>query len=645
MPRFLAALAVFALLASPGRAQTTKTPPPKTVQPPAAKKPTPPAAKAPATKAPVPATKAPAVAVAKLYATGFLPGDRVQNIAFTDIAGKPGTLLTAGGTKGTVIVSRDAECPVTQRYGPRLAEFEKEYGAKGFNFVYLDVTPHTKAEAKADLAKYNLTSRAILDANKVVRTALRLASTAEAFVIDAAGTLRYRGSIDDQYGINVHKDAPTKTWLRDALDKVARGEEPLVTKTEAAGCMLDVDFAAKGTATAITYHNRISRIIQANCQSCHRAGGQAPLPLDNYQQTFERRAVVSFMVKEGRMPPWSAHPGVGEWANDRRLPARDAADINRWISAGAPLGNPKDAPLPRKWAVGWNIGTPDAIVQIPDTFRVPAQGVVSYKYSYAKTDFAEDKWITAMEIKPTANRVVHHVLVFVEEPGRRPPLPGQVQPGQPRPPLPQNGVDGFFAATAPGSTGIVFPEGSGKRLPKGAWLKFQIHYQPNGVEQVDQTQIALKFSDKPLREVESRSANNVRFVIPPQDPRFEVRATYTFRDSGQLTSLFPHMHLRGTAFAFELAYPDGKIVKVLDVPKFDFNWQSYYELKTPIDVPVGARLTATAWYDNSKANPFNPDPTKTVRFGEQTYEEMMIGYFDFIPKRVVAPAAPGGSRR
>jgi hypothetical protein len=185
----------------------------------------------------------------------------------------------------------------------------------------------------------------------------------------------------------------------------------------------------------------------------------------------------------------------------------------------------------------------------------------------------------------------------------------------------------------------VYPEGTGKLLPKGAWLKFQIHYQPNGSPAVDRTTLGFRFSEAQLDEVQSLAASNLRFVIPPQDPRYEVKATYTFRQAGELLTLFPHMHLRGSAFRYDLEYPDGRIVPLLDVPKFDFNWQSYYELKTPVSVPAGARLLATGWFDNSSNNRFNPDPTATVRFGEQTFQEMMIGYFDFVATR--APRAPG----
>jgi hypothetical protein len=258
--------------------------------------------------------------------------------------------------------------------------------------------------------------------------------------------------------------------------------------------------------------------------------------------------------------------------------------------------------------------------------------VVQYKYSYVKTNFDKDMWISAMEIHPTAPKVVHHVLVFLEEPSRM--NLANRKPGEPGP---STGVDGFFAATAPGSPAAVFPGGTAKRLPKGAWLKFQIHYQPNGTEQVDQTKIGLMFAEDSLStngvfaEVQSKSAYNVRFAIPPMDSNYQVVATNVFREPGTLLSLFPHTHLRGKAWKIELVNPDNTKTLLLDVPRYDFNWQTFYTFRTPVRVKPGQRLVATAWYDNSKNNPFNPDPTKTVRFGEQTYEEMMIGYFDWIP--------------
>lgn len=588
----------------------------------------------------------PASATAHYVAFGYRPGERVPDTRFTDISGKPGVLSAIGGTKGAVVVVRDAECPVSQRYAPRLAELEKSYGAKGFNFVYLDATPHGVKESRDDAAKYGLTGRVVLDSAKRVLGALRATSSAEAFVIDAGGTLRYRGAVDDQYGISFHKDAPTKNWLRDALDRVAANKDVATPSTEASGCMFEADLDAPGAPRPITYHNRVSRIIQQKCESCHRVDGLAPMPLQNYRQVYERRAVVSFMTSSGRMPPWSANPKVGEWANNPSLSKQELADLLSWVKAGAPQGVAGEAPLKRSYTPGWAMGKPDAIVQIPDTFRIPAQGVVQYKYSYAKTNFDSDKWIAAMEIHPTAPKVVHHVLVFIEEPGRKAMNDPTRKPGEP---APAAGVDGFFAATAPGSPAEVFPLGAAKKLPKGAWLKFQIHYQPNGTEQVDQTRIGLMFADDStmvngkFAEVQSKSAFNTRFSIPPGDPNYQVVASTTFRSPGTLLSLFPHTHLRGKAWKIELMNPDSTRTLLLDVPRYDFNWQTFYTFKTPVRVQPGQRLIATAWYDNSKANPFNPDPTATVRFGEQTFEEMMIGYFDWIPDAAAPAASPAGS--
>ena len=566
---------------------------------------------------------------------GFAPGERVADMSITDVDGRRGILSGLAGAAGAVLVVRDAECPVTQRYSPRLVELEREYGPKGYAFTYIDVTPHSALSAKADAAKYGLTGRTILDTDHRLVHALRATSAAEAFVIDARGTLRYRGAIDDQFGIDFHKNAPTMNYLREALDRTSLGRDIVRRTTEAPGCLLPVDRAAKGQARPVTYHNRISRLVQENCQSCHRVDGNAPMPLDTYRQVADRRATIEFMTKSGRMPPWYAHRKVGAWANDRSLSERDLADLLAWSRNGAPLGNPKDAPSAKKWVKGWNIGTPDAVVQIPDAFRVPAQGVVEYKYSYAKTNFDEDKWVTAMEIRPTAAKVVHHVIVFIEEPGREP----DAKKRKPGDPAPQGGISGFFGATAPGTPATIYPEGTAKKLPKGAWLKFQIHYTPNGLEHVDQTRIGLLFADKPVtQEVVTRSAFNTRFEIKPYEKNQIVTAEILMRNGGTLLSLFPHMHTRGAAFKYELVTPDSQRTTILDVPHYNFNWQTYYAFAKPLEVPPGSRIVATAGYDNSKDNPFNPDPSKTVKFGEQTFEEMMIGYFDYLPNP--APAVP-----
>ncbi len=580
---------------------------------------------------PHPATAAPA---AKHYLSfGYHPGERVADLAFRDIDGKPASLSAPAGSLGAVLVVRDAACQVSQRYSTRLAELEQEYGTKGFKFIYVDISPHGAKDARRDAEQNGLKGRVVLDTDRRIIDALRANSSTDVFLIDTQGTLRYRGAIDDQYGIGYSKDKPGNSWLRNSLNQLIDKKSIAIDSTPATGCALDADMDAAGKARPVTYDNRISRIMQRKCETCHREGGFAPMPLQNFKQVADRAAMIDYMTSNRIMPPWSANRHVGTWANDASLSDRDLADLHAWIKGGTPEGKKTDAPIARTFTPGWVMEQPDAILQIPDQFRVPAQGVIAYKYSYLKTNFDTDKWVSQIEIQPTAPRVVHHALFFVEEPGRK----GYNDPSRkPGDPLPNDGGDGFFGGTAPGFPMMTFPPGAAKKLPKGAWLKFVIHYQPNGVEQVDQTRVALKFVDEPtgadgrLKEVQTNSAFNGDFAIPPGDANYEISSQHEFKTSGTLISVMPHAHLRSKAWKVWLLAKDGTKTLLLDVPKFNFNWQMYYKFKEPVHVEPGMKLLATSWYDNSSGNPYNPDPTRTVRLGEQTFDEMMICYFDWI---------------
>jgi hypothetical protein len=334
----------------------------------------------------------------------------------------------------------------------------------------------------------------------------------------------------------------------------------------------------------------------------------------------ENVGTIKRLVKRGVMPPWFADPKVGHWSNDRSLSPRDRDDLIAWIDAGAPEGDAADAPVQRKFVAGWKIGQPDAVFETPVTFDIPATGAMEYQRVALQTHLPQDKWVTAIEIRPTSPAVVHHMLVFAVYPPDHERLSEQ--------PRYRDGLDGYFAGLVPGQGHVIYPRGIAKLLPRNALLIFQIHYTPNGTATQDRPKIGMTFSDgPPEHEISTRGVFNTRFETPPGAANFPVTATHRFRHASRLLSFMPHSHVRGKAYRYEMVYPDGRTETVLNVPRYDFNWQLEYYLREPLDVPAGTRLKVTAWYDNSDNNPANPDPKATVRFGDQTWDEMMIGYF------------------
>jgi mono/diheme cytochrome c family protein len=368
------------------------------------------------------------------------------------------------------------------------------------------------------------------------------------------------------------------------------------------------------SSEAVTYHDRVSRIIQENCVMCHRDGGIAPFSLESYEAVSTRAPMIAFMVSQGRMPPWFASPEYGRWANDRSLSEADRLDLLSWIEAGAPAGDPDDAPPPREFVEGWMLGeAPDTVIPLPEVQEVPADGVLDYRYLYVKTDFPEDRWIQKAELRPTGREVAHHSIVFQEGPDDEERGP-------------------WIVAWAPGLPPSVFPAGTGKLLPAGGWLMFQMHYTTMGRPATDRTELALVFADEtPRRRVRTLAVGTTDFEIPAGAENHEVVAELEFEDGGEIISLLPHMHYRGKAFRYELVHEDGREEVLLDVPAYDFNWQLSYVAAEPIVIRPGMVLRGRAWYDNSERNPANPDPGQSVAYGEQSFEEMMFGFFEWVP--------------
>ena len=549
-------------------------------------------------------------------------GELIDDVTFTDLDGKPGKLSDFRDAKATVICMTGTGCPVARKYGPVIASLQTAYQDKGVAFLLVNPNAHEKPdEIRAAAKHWGFTGRIVYDPEAVIGKALAVTSSTEVFVLDAARTLQYRGAVDDQFGLGYALPKPRNNYLSDAIDAVLAARRPYVPATTAPGCALDLKPAPAAAARQLTYHNRVSRIIENHCAECHRPGEAGPFTLTSYADVKGHAAMIKKVVRKGIMPPWFADPKTKHpWGNDRSLSERDRGDLIAWIESGTPEGDPNDAPVARDWTEGWRIGKPDAVFEVPYAFDIPATGTMGYQRVAVPTNLSEDKWVSAVEVRPTSPGVVHHVLVFLAYPPEH--------PSGKRPPRYDDGLTGYFAGLVPGQGASVCPPGTARFFPKHAILIFQIHYTPNGKATKDRPKIGLVFSKKPPKhEYLTDSAFNHRFRIPPGAPNYEVTATHDFRKPVRLLGFMPHTHVRGKAFRYELFYPDGRSEVVLDVPRYDFNWQLEYQLRNPIDVPAGAKLKATAWYDNSPGNPANPDPTKTVKFGDQTWEEMMIGYF------------------
>jgi mono/diheme cytochrome c family protein len=381
----------------------------------------------------------------------------------------------------------------------------------------------------------------------------------------------------------------------------------------------------EAAGTVVTFSKDVAPIFYKNCVQCHRAGEIAPFSLMTYKDARPWARSIREKVLTREMPPWHADPRYGEFANDRRLNQKDIETIVKWVDQGAKEGDPKDLPPLPKFEEGWNIGKPDLVIYMPQEYIVPASGVVEYKYFVVPTNFKQDMWVQAAEIRPGARSVVHHIIVFVQKGAERKLLVGY----------------------APGEQPAIIPKGMGRKIPAGANLIFQVHYTPNGTETRDRSYVGLIFArETPQREVRTRPILNSKFVIPPGHPNYQVESSYTFTEDAHIVALMPHMHLRGKDFEYRITYPDGTSKVILSVPKYNFAWQSYYLLKEPLAAPKGSRIDCIAHFDNSEKNKYNPDPTKEVRWGDQTWEEMMIGWMSYIlDKEDVKPAAVVGQNQ
>lgn len=415
---------------------------------------------------------------------------------------------------------------------------------------------------------------------------------------------------------------------------------------------------------APTFNRDVAPIFFASCTTCHRAGEAAPMSLMTYKDARPWVRSIATQVKNGTMPPWHADPAIGHFANERRLSPEQKATIARWAEAGAPEGDARDLPPAPTYTQGWRIGRPDVVVQMQEDYPIPASGEIPYVYFEVPANFDEDRWISSWEMRPGNPAVVHHVIVYVRPPQEAvterpagaaarprprgvvtfadgmdipagqtggPALPeGRAKPAfanyRPRP----KGTAGSIGGYVPGNSTRVFPAGTAIRLPKGSSLVFQMHYTTTGTATTDRTSMGFIFAKEPPKIALGGTALvNGGLHIPPGAANHRVDAEMTLNRDVQLYSMTPHTHVRGIRWHYEATYPDGRREPLLSVPNYDFDWQHEYQFATPVDLPAGTTIKASAWYDNSPANKSNPDATKDVWWGDQTWEEMMGGLLDY----------------
>ena len=394
--------------------------------------------------------------------------------------------------------------------------------------------------------------------------------------------------------------------------------------------------APADTTQTPTFYRDVLPILQEHCQSCHRPNAIAPMPFATYDQTRPWAYAIREQVLSKKMPPWFADPRFGRFSNDPSLTPDQIATLSSWADAKAPAGQRRDAPPTRRWVEGWSIPAPDRVVQMPKPVTLPAQGDVEYTYEIVPTNFSVDKWVQMSEVRPSAREHVHHAVVYIRPPDspwlRHAPVGVPFTASSLTDAEDRRGAhwtdSDILLVYAPGSSPDRWPEGMAKFFPAGSDLVFQMHYTTNGHAGTDQTSIGLVFAkEEPKQRVLTLQLTNDHFVIPPGVDDYRVEAHGTLPNDATLLSFLPHMHLRGKRFEYNISRADGSVETLLRV-NYDFHWQLSYRLAEPRPLKAGTKLEAVAWYDNSRNNPHNPDPESAVTWGEQTYDEMMVGFFD-----------------
>ncbi|MEZ6096225.1 MAG: redoxin domain-containing protein [Pirellulaceae bacterium] len=533
----------------------------------------------------------------------------------TSIDGDLINVSTQNETRVWVVCFLGTECPMARQYAGRLSQMSQELSDQGVRFVGIDSNSQDSLD---DLKNYatelGVSFPLAKDYDHQIADRYQASRTPEVYVLDHDLALRYHGAIDDQYQPGVARASVGSHFLEDAIQLILNGDSVQTPFVEATGCIIG-RVKTENPDASVTFTRDVAPILNRHCVECHRAGEIGPFELISYESARGWAEMMLEVVENQRMPPWHADPNVGEFSNARHMPAEDKQLLRQWVEQGAAYGASDELPDPPSFTAGWRLPQkPDAVIAMSATpFNVPANGTVEYQYFVVDPGFTEDKWVTSAEVVPGDASVVHHSIVFV-----RPPDGESFQ-----------GI-GWLGAYVPGQGAPAFDSKRARRIPAGSKLVFQQHYTPVGEIRSDTTRVGLVFGNEEdvKEELVTLIGLNQSFEIPPHANQHAVRGSINWKpDRGYLLSVAPHMHYRGKAFEL-LGVSEGRSNSMLRVPAYDFNWQHVYRFAEPVALETINDLQFEVQFDNSDKNPFNPNPNELVTWGDQTWEEMAVAFFE-----------------
>lgn len=550
----------------------------------------------------------------------------------------------AKDTDLVVLYFNSTECPVTNRYLPKLNRMHRKLAEQDRGMVVaVNCHMHDSInEVKTHIEEYEIDFSVLKDMDGSLARQLNVTRTAEVILLDRERKVRYRGVVDDRFERGVTRPRVTQDYLQDAVDLLLAGREVKTSITDVVACPLELSPIGESNASKesekVTFTEHVAPILRNKCQSCHRPKGIGPFELMNYEDAEVWVDSIREVVTSDLMPPWHAEAPYGHFENDRSLTQEEYRTVLDWIDDGALEGDKSVLPKPQMSFRDWAIGRPDLIIEMDKEIVVPADTPplgVPYKYVWAGKRFEKETWVRGAEVHPGATDVVHHVIAYIVPEGLEIKLEDDERPSDVGDDWDSPITDcAHLVSFVPGDNAFLLDDGLAKRIPAGARIIFEMHYTPTGRKRVDRTKLGLIFADKaPKHEVVSGGAINYWFSIPPGAASHPVTArTEKFRRDSVLLSMNPHMHYRGRSFKYELVEPDGKRTLLLNVPRYNFDWQTSYWLAKPVIIPKGSYILCSATFDNSEDNPFNPDPTVRVEWGEQSWQEMMLAGLEYYEK-------------